>query len=103
VNSDYLFANAQYPAHQHYAECYRNGKTIHTGFVESTVNQVVSKRFYLLPQIQHRRRYPDPQRNLGADEYPARFKIHRPSGNFSLMKVRVAQGLYLRKPGLELL
>jgi hypothetical protein len=68
-------------------------ETISIGFVESTVNQVVSKRFYLIPQIQHRRRYPDPQPNLGAEKFPARFKVHWPCGNLSLMKVRAPQGL----------
>ena len=29
----------------HYGERYRNGEPIATGFVESTVNEVVSKRF----------------------------------------------------------
>jgi hypothetical protein len=35
-----------------YGERYRHGETISTGFVESTVNQVVSKRFAKKQQMQ---------------------------------------------------
>jgi hypothetical protein len=77
----------------YYGERYRKGETVRTDFVESTVRQVVSKRFYLLPEIQHRGRYPDPQPNLGAEEFPARFKIHWPGGDLPPLKVRAAQGL----------
>jgi hypothetical protein len=35
-----------------YGEQYRNGEVITTSFVESTVNQVVSKRFCKCQQIQ---------------------------------------------------
>ena len=36
----------------HYGERYRKGEAIATGFVESTVNEVVSKRFGKKPQMQ---------------------------------------------------
>jgi hypothetical protein len=36
----------------HYGERYRNGEPIATGFVESTVNEVVSKRFCKKQQMQ---------------------------------------------------
>jgi hypothetical protein len=39
-----------------YGERYRNGETIATGFVESTVNQVVSKRFCKKQQMQWSKR-----------------------------------------------
>src|ERR1700704_3986191 len=71
---------------------YRNGERISIGFLKSTANQMVSNRFYLIPQIQHRRWYPDPKPNLSGEEFPACFKIHWPGGNLSLMKVRAAQG-----------
>ncbi len=35
-----------------YGECYRNGERISTGFVESTVNQVISKRMVKKQQMQ---------------------------------------------------
>jgi hypothetical protein len=39
-----------------YGERYRNGEAIATGFVESTVNQVVSKRFCKKQQMQWSKR-----------------------------------------------
>ena len=39
-----------------YGERYRNGEAIATGFVESTVNQVVSKRFCKRQQMQWSKR-----------------------------------------------
>ena len=36
----------------HYGERYHNGEAIATGFVESTVNEVVSKRFCKKQQMQ---------------------------------------------------
>ena len=39
-----------------YGERYRNGEAIATGFVESTVNQVVSKRFCKKQQMQWTKR-----------------------------------------------
>jgi hypothetical protein len=39
-----------------YGERYRNGERISTGLVESTVNQVVSKRFCKKPQMQWTKR-----------------------------------------------
>jgi hypothetical protein len=57
-----------------YGECYRCGEAIATGFVESTVNQVVSKRFCKKQQMQWSKRgahlllqtrVQDPQRRIG--------------------------------------
>jgi hypothetical protein len=39
-----------------YGERYRNGEAIATGFVESTVNQIVSKRFCKKQQMQWSKR-----------------------------------------------
>jgi hypothetical protein len=39
-----------------YGERYRQGERISTGFVESTVNQVVSKRFCMRQQMQWTKR-----------------------------------------------
>jgi hypothetical protein len=39
-----------------YGECYRYGERISTGFVESTVNQVISKRFCKGQQMQWTKR-----------------------------------------------
>jgi hypothetical protein len=44
VNNRHLILN--------YGERYRNGEPIATGFVESTVNEVVSKRFCKKQQMQ---------------------------------------------------
>ena len=44
VNNRHLIPN--------YGERYRNGEPIATGFVESTVNEVVSRRFYKKQQRQ---------------------------------------------------
>jgi hypothetical protein len=48
VNNGHLIPN--------YGERYRNGEAIATGFVESTVNQVVSKRFCKKQQMQWSKR-----------------------------------------------
>ena len=48
VNNRHLIPN--------YGERYRNGEAIATGFVESTVNQVVSKRFCKKQQMQWSKR-----------------------------------------------
>ena len=40
----------------HYGERYRYGERISTGFVESTVNQVISKRFCKRQQMQWTKR-----------------------------------------------
>jgi hypothetical protein len=57
-----------------YGECYRCGEAIATGFVASTVNQVVSKRFCKKQQMQWSKRgahlllqtrVQDPQRRIG--------------------------------------
>src|SRR5262249_18366513 len=48
VNNAHLIPN--------YGERYRNGEAIATGFVESTVNQVVSKRFCKKQQMQWTKR-----------------------------------------------
>lgn len=48
VNNRHLIPN--------YSERYRNGEAIATGFVESTVNQVVSKRFCKRQQMQWSKR-----------------------------------------------
>jgi hypothetical protein len=45
VNNSHLIPN--------YDERYHNGEAIATGFVESTVNQVVSKRFCKKQQMPH--------------------------------------------------
>ena len=48
VNNAHLIPN--------YGERYRNGEAIATGFVESTVNQVISKRFCKKQQMQWSKR-----------------------------------------------
>ena len=46
----YITNNASYIVN--YGERYRNGERISTGFVESTINQVVSKRMVKKQQMQ---------------------------------------------------
>src|SRR5712691_5395556 len=45
----YITANEQYMVN--YGDRYRNGETISTAFVESTVNEVISKRFVKKQQM----------------------------------------------------
>jgi hypothetical protein len=45
----YITANENYIVN--YGDCYRNGETISTAFVESTVNEVISKRFVKKQQM----------------------------------------------------
>ncbi|NWJ47618.1 MAG: hypothetical protein HXX08_17320 [Chloroflexi bacterium] len=52
--SGYLKANRNYLVN--YGERYRNGERISTGFVESTINQLISRRFVKKQQMKWRPR-----------------------------------------------
>jgi hypothetical protein len=56
VKEFYIYIDRNRAFIPNYDECYRNGERISTGFVESAVNQVISKRMAKKQQMQWSRR-----------------------------------------------